>query len=40
MCDKYMNGNCDNCGDCYVYEVDDTYEKVKMNIYGDALREE
>lgn len=35
-----MNGNCDNCGDCYVYEIDDTYEKVKMDIYGDVLEGE
>lgn len=40
MCDKYMNDNCDNCGDCYVYEIDDTYEKVKMDIYGDILEGE
>lgn len=32
-----MDGNCDNCGDCYVYEIDDTYEKVKMDIYSDVL---
>lgn len=40
MCDKYMDGNCDNCGDCYVYEVDDTYEKAKEEIYGDVLEDD
>lgn len=40
MCDKYMNDNCDNCGDCYVYEVDDTYEKAKEEIYDDVLKDD
>ena len=39
-CEEYLNGECNDCGGCGYDYMDATYEKTKMDIYGDALREE
>ena len=39
-CEKYLNGECNDCGGCGYDYMDTTYEKIKMDIYGDVMEDE
>ena len=39
-CADFVEGNCDDCGNCWMFEEDDTYEKAKASIYEDVMEDE
>jgi hypothetical protein len=39
-CEEYLNGECNDCGGCGYDYMDTTYEKTKMDIYGDVPESE